>query len=563
MSKSTFSIISQSYGDVFTGSAYLAPNIPEKKINGAIEGIARKQVAPNQVLLVFDTTLWGGAGDGILLTRDTLFYKELLQDPHQVDFAAIQAAEYKCDVSVNKKGKEIVSKYVRITTTAGESWDIKNATDINYEALAQWLTELSAASREQAESQEEPRLERRSLEAMPIEIRKTYLKIVVNSMLDDDGQIDEQEFSQLYSLIARLEMPAEERFALLCYQSQTEPTEQLVAEMCAPLDDLARQEIQFSLMKDLIYIQMQVKDDADYQNVPFIREFARLCHISDEQMGLFKQAIDNDRKIFDDDTDDSALEAGFRNIAKGAAAVGVPLAALYFSGSVIGLSAAGITSGLATLGLGGLFGLSSMVTGIGAVILLGLGAKKGVEHLTGQNEIDKRKRKEALLLAVNKHLQKSINLLMQDINYFTTQLAEEIAKSEERAALIEEQQARLRALIARLRVMSGGGACLSQESRYAELTALRQGLPHRLDVERLKAITNTPTTQEFYEGVLAFYEKRTDPESKENGEIYALRNDLSRDDAAYLADVLKRLDYFSAASLARQGLQNLGNFFRK
>ena len=111
--------------------------------------------------------------------------------------------------------------------------------------------------------------------------------------------------------------------------------------------------------------------------------------------------------------------------------------------------------------------------------------------------------------------------------------------------------------------MSGGGACLSQESRYAELTALRQGLPHRLDVERLKAITNTPTTQEFYEGVLAFYEKRTDPESKENGEIYALRNDLSRDDAAYLADVLKRLDYFSAASLARQGLQNLGNFFRK
>ena len=120
MSKSTFSIISQSYGDVFTGSAYLAPNIPEKKINGAIEGIARKQVAPNQVLLVFDTTLWGGAGDGILLTRDTLFYKELLQDPHQVDFAAIQAAEYKCDVSVNKKGKEVTYLRSSAELTTGE-----------------------------------------------------------------------------------------------------------------------------------------------------------------------------------------------------------------------------------------------------------------------------------------------------------------------------------------------------------------------------------------------------------------------------------------------------------
>lgn len=561
MSKSTFSILSQTYKDVFKADAYLAPNIPEKKINGAIEGIARKQVTPNQVLLVFDDTVWGGAGDGILMTRDTLFYKELLSDPHQADFTDIRTAEYVRDVSVNKKGKESVSESVRITTKTGDAWDIKDARNINYKALSLCLEDIVAASREQAERQDEPGLERRSLESMPIAVKQAYLKIVINSMLDDDGQIDEQEFSQLYSLIARLEISADERFALLCYQNATEPTEQLLAEMCAPLDELAKQEIQFSLMKDLIYIQLQIKDGpVDYQKVPFIMEFAALCHISNEQMALFKQTIDNDRKIFDDDTDDSALEAGFRGIAQGAAAVGVPLAALYFSGSVIGLSATGITSGLATLGLGGLFGLSGMVTGIGAVILIGIGAKKGIEHLTGQNEIDKRKRKEALLLAVNKHLQKTINMLMQDINYFTEQLAEEIMKSDARASLIEEQQARLRALVSQLRIMSGGGRYLSQESHHAELSALRQGLPHRLNVERLKAITDTPTTQEFFSHVLEFYEKRS---IVDEGDVYMLRDDLSRDDAAYLVEVLKRLEYFSATTLARQGLQSLGNFFSK
>lgn len=564
MQKSTFSIISEKYRDVFKCDAYLAPDIPEKKMNGAIENIARRQVLPNQVLLIFDSTLFGGAGEGVLMTRDTLFYKAIFSTPHQVDFVDISSAEYVRDVSVNKKGKEVVSESVQITTTKGDKWEIKAESNINFEALSLWIKELGAVSRQQGEDTENSRLEHRSLESMPMTIRLTYLKIVINSMLDDDGKIDEEEFSQLYSLIARLEIPADERFSLLLYQNKTRPTEQLIVEMCEPLDEMAKQEIQYSLMKDLIYIQMHIKDNTvDYQTIPFIKKFAALCQISSEQMDLFKQTIDNDRKIFDDDADDSILEAGYRNIAKGAAAVGVPLAALYFSGSVVGLSAAGITSGLATLGLGGLFGLSSMVTGIGAVILLGIGAKKGIEHLTGQNDIDKRKRKEALLFAVNKHLQKSINMLMQDINYFTGQLAEEIKKSSSLAEREKDQQVRIKHLIEHLRMMTGGGNCLSQQSEYAELMALRQSLPHRIDVERLRSITSTPTTQEFYDIALSFYDKIAVPESKEGGEAYVLRDNLSRDEAAYLSGILKRLDYFSAAALARQGLQNLSSLFRK
>jgi len=66
-------------------------------------------------------------------------------------------------------------------------------------------------------------------------------------------------------------------------------------------------------------------------------------------------------------------------LAKKATAVGVPIAALYFSGSVVGFSAAGITSGLAAIGnAAGLvaLGLNPMTAGIVALIVGGIAIMK-------------------------------------------------------------------------------------------------------------------------------------------------------------------------------------------
>lgn len=66
-------------------------------------------------------------------------------------------------------------------------------------------------------------------------------------------------------------------------------------------------------------------------------------------------------------------------LAKRLAAVGIPLSALYFSGSVIGFSAVGITSGLASIGgASGLvaLGLNPMTAGIAALILGSIAIKK-------------------------------------------------------------------------------------------------------------------------------------------------------------------------------------------
>ena len=74
---------------------------------------------------------------------------------------------------------------------------------------------------------------------------------------------------------------------------------------------------------------------------------------------------DFDEQILAGQISDSQIANHAKTLAAKASAVGMPIAAVYLSGSVVGLSASGITSGLAALGLGGVLGLSSMVTGIG------------------------------------------------------------------------------------------------------------------------------------------------------------------------------------------------------
>ena len=558
--KMVFDLIVEAYNNIFKQDKFLTPNIPPKKLNGAIKGIAGGVVSPNQVVLVYDSTLFGGAGEGMLLTMDTLYWKELLTDAKSVTYELIENAEYHRDVTVDKKGKETVTESVVVTTTDKEELKIFQDSNINLKLLADWLLKVKDAARQPSDNQ--GKLERQPLEAMPMEVRLAYIKVIINSLLADDGIIDEKEFSQLYSLIARLNIPAQERFSLLMYQSSPESEDTLVETMCQPLDELARQEIIFSLAKDLVYIQMQAKEGENCLEIPFIVQFARKYKISQEQLELCKTTIEADRKIFDESIDDSDLEEGFRNVAGIAAGLGVPLTALYLSGSVMGLGAAGITSGLAALGFGGLFGFSGMVTGFGVAILVGIGAKKGVDLLTGQSEMDKRKRKEALLLAINKHLQKSINILMEDINSFTARLAEEIAGRADLEEGLEEYEERMRRLVEQLRVLSKSGTHLSGESGSAELAAIRQMLPHQLNLTRLEAITSEPTTQEFRNIILQFYveQKVTDSSGTETL-VYVLRDDLTLDEASYLSELLKNLDYFSATSLAKQGLRSFGKLF--
>ncbi len=555
----TFSIITKDYKSVFQGDVFIAPNIPDKKLNGSIKEIAKNTITPNKVLLVHDQTIFGSATNGILATIDTFYYKGFLSEQYNFKYIDIIDVFYKKNVKKDDKGKETVTEKL-IIIAKDQPVELSSYHSLSLEALRFWLLALRDAAKNQ---ESESKIERRALEDMPIEIQMAYLKIIINFLLSDDEVIDEKELGQLYSLITRLKISITNRHDLLLYQTNKEDTETLTEIMCNSLDELAQQEIIYSLAKDLINIHMQTKGN-DYNSSSFIMEFAKRNKITNDQLELFITAINNDNKIYDDNIDDKGLEKGFTAIATSAATVGVPLAALYFSGSVIGLGAAGITSGLSALGLGGLFGLSGMVTGIGAVVLIGVGANKGIKYLTGQSEIEKRKRKEALLLAVNKHLQKAINTIMEDINFIMGELAEEYNKSILLGEKVKQSEEKIQKLVYSLKAMAGGGQQLSITSQHAELQALLQRLPRILNIEKLQTITSEPTQKIYYQNILNYF--REEETKNEEGKIikqYVLIDNLSRDEANYLVNILNELGYFSASTLAKQGLSSITNLFGK
>lgn len=143
-----------------------------------------------------------------------------------------------------------------------------------------------------------------------------------------------------------------------------------------------------------------------------------------------------------------------------ATSVGVPVAAVYLSGSVTGLSAAGVTSGLAALGLGGVLGLSAMVSGIGVAIVGGVGAYKAVQWVMGGAERNRAFRRELMLQEVLRIHQKSMANLASDIVFFAERLTRLSFKVAENRAVIDK-------LSREMTLLTGAMSRLrTRESRY-------------------------------------------------------------------------------------------------
>lgn len=110
--------------------------------------------------------------------------------------------------------------------------------------------------------------------------------------------------------------------------------------------------------------------------------------ISNERLEAIKSFTQTIKETRVRGLDDRHAVDAMKLAASGLSGLGIPVGAIYLSGSVIGLSAAGITSGLA--GLGALVGLGAMIPGVGIAIILGGGAFAGANLLLDTG--DKRKK---------------------------------------------------------------------------------------------------------------------------------------------------------------------------
>lgn len=100
---------------------YVKPNIPHKKLMNAL-GYA-PDARPEDVLILIDDTVFGGAKDGMLVTNDALYCHEIMTSPVKISFEDITEVgmDRNSQVLVNKKNffkANIVDHLALLTITA-------------------------------------------------------------------------------------------------------------------------------------------------------------------------------------------------------------------------------------------------------------------------------------------------------------------------------------------------------------------------------------------------------------------------------------------------------------
>jgi hypothetical protein len=542
--------IKDNVGQVANKGLHVSPDIPEKKLNSAARSM-NLQDNINSVIALLDTTVFGSGKDGFAFTGERMVYKPVFESPEVINFSDLESAKFFRDISVNDKGKEKIKEYTDIILKSGATIRVENVSECNLEELASFLNTIIA----QFDSfEEEDQLV--SLSEMSEELKVAYLKVIVNMAYSDDGEVDKDEFAQILLLMTRLELSPESRFTLREYITSLGELDCLqtliktIDEFCPPSHNKS---VKISLVKDLFSVYMSV-NDGSYDDFTFFIDNNHFFNINEKEVELIIESLKLDFKMLSDDFSDNALAKGIKELGAKAGAVGVPLAAVYLSGSVVGMSAAGLTSGLATLGLGGALGFSSMATGIGVAVLLGVGAYKGIKHLTGANELDKTKRRELMLNEVIKQTQSTVSYLMEDINFITIKLNDAIVAH-------GTQDEKVKLLLQKVKLLTSAGNVLTQKSEATQSKCFKLKCPAELNHEKLQSLTREATKQQIYTVVMSFYEEKA-VETKQDGEtvtinILALKGGISTIDMEKLAKIFDAIGYYKAADVIKGKLSGI------
>lgn len=520
----------------------VAPNIEEKKLNNAIKAFGYSG-SPSNIVAIFDNTLFGSGKDGLMFTGEMVVYRPSFSDPIDVYYGSIEKAEY--IAASDEPNSEKTENSVEITKQDGTKIQLKSLLDCDYIKLADIF---QAITRDFEEYKEERQLI--TIDEMAESVKIAYLKSIINMAYDNDDVVDSKEFAEILLLMTRLDLSIDSRFSLRAYMASTEvvtPLEHLLAQMDAECPNGQIKSLHISLVKDLINLFF-CTCGTSIQNFAFLQKNRNLFKVSDEEIELAVMAIQNDHNMLKDDVTDDQIIGALKALSAKAAAVGTPLAAVYLSGSVVGMSAAGLTSGLATLGMGGMLGLSSMATGIGVAILIGVGAYTGMRKLTGANELTRSKRRELMLNEVIKQTQSTISLLIQDVNHITVQM-NECMKSH------GIQDAQIKKLMSLISQMTAAGDVLTGKSSSAQDSAMKLRCAQFLDENKLKSLTRDPTKVDLYQFILNFYEERTVIQNKDDQKIEVkkliLKQGNTGKDLENLAKAFEAIGYFNVTDVLK------------
>jgi len=531
---------------------YVAPEIPEKKLNNAIKAFHCEEFYES-ILAIQDGTIFGSSKEGFVFTGEKMIHHK----HGEFIYSDIDSVEYIENITVDNEGKEKKDAYILISKNH-KKYKFNSLYDINMKGLVKFLNSIIT---EFEDYEEEDQL--KEMADMPDELKIAYLKIIINMTFIDDKEIDEKELAELFLLMTRLELANESRFTVRSYitgisQDSIESVENLLKVIKSHSENSHHQSLMISLAKDLINVYFSSKDTTS-RDFKFLDEHQALFGLSGSEVDLAYDTVENDYKLLKEDLDDDAITKNAKELASKAAAAGAPLAAVYISGSVVGMSAAGITSGLATLGMG-----MGMTGGLAVIGIIGVLSYKGVKHLTGANELDKYKTRELMLHEVIKQTQKTISLIINDINYIVGRL-NDIQLSEEKLKndidnikdLLVRKNAENKKLIKQLAQFQGALKSVDNKSNTYQNSANRLQNPRILDVDRLKALTSEPTKKTLYNFIMANYEQKEIKTKDGKKNIYALKQNASTEILDKMAQVFQALGYFDMGNIVTSKASSL------
>ncbi|WP_227939708.1 hypothetical protein [Alkalihalobacillus deserti] len=230
-----------------------------------------------------------------------------------------------------------------------------------------------------------------------------------------DGELDKDELRRIFEMINTEDFSERGKQKVQNYLVEEPEVEEIIAKIKVDIE-----EMKYIAYLNCIEISICNDEVNGLQQEVLIR-LKNEFHITNEQDKEMRKFAQTAKDIAERGIDDEYAKDTLKSGAAGLGAVGVPIAAVYFSGSVIGLSAAGITSGLAAVGLG--FG---MIPGIGVAILVG---SVIFIALTKIFDVGGKRKKKKAQLEKERRAEQVIRNLQETINY----LFEKILVLEEKA----------------------------------------------------------------------------------------------------------------------------------
>ena len=311
---SVISII-KSEAPKLSSRVFLAPNIPEKYLNNAVLSISESKVDPDFVIAVLDTSLLNSCKAGVLFTGDSLFFKGSFGSSIQIKYEDISSA--KEIIKKEKKDDGSVIELKSLVILGKDGSELYNDYDIyDLKLLAKIITEIIEEG-SSADSEDGGEIFKNTNQVLPLSdcesvIKQAYIKIICNYALSDDGIIDPREYSEIYSIMVRNDYSNEDRMIVRAYitgDSEKDSVDSLLSVLNENVPEGSYDALKKSIVKDLVYINHVKGNELDtWKNNDFICDIAKKIDVTEKQIEVIKNSIQNDEDIIAKRKSDTEIE---------------------------------------------------------------------------------------------------------------------------------------------------------------------------------------------------------------------------------------------------------------